>query len=76
MIRNMRKRRLLTLEQLAIKSGVSRVSITRYENGKREPKVGDALKIARALGCTVEELIEDDGGLAAAATGGATDGQE
>ena len=58
MIRNMRKRRLFTLEQLAARSGVSRVSITRYENGPREPKVGDALKIARALDCTVEELFD------------------
>ena len=72
MIRNLRKRRFLTLEQLALKSGVSRVSITRYENGKREPKVSDAIKIARALNCTVEDLVRDEDGT----TGGATDGQE
>ncbi|MBR3239511.1 MAG: helix-turn-helix transcriptional regulator [Oscillospiraceae bacterium] len=59
MIRTMRKKRLLTLEQLAAKSGVSRVSITRYENGQRVPKLDDALKIARALDCTVEELVDE-----------------
>ena len=61
-IKTLRKRRLMTAEQLALKSGVARVSITRYENGKREPRVGEALKIARALGCTVEQLMDDEEG--------------
>lgn len=61
-IKALRKRRLMTAEQLALKSGVARVSITRYENGKREPRVGEALKIARALGCTVEQLMDDEKG--------------
>lgn len=59
-IKTMRKRRLMTADQLAIKSGVSRVSITRYENGQREPKVREAIRIARALGCTVEQLVEGE----------------
>lgn len=62
LIKTMRKRRLMTADQLAIKSGVSRVSITRYENGKREPKVREAIRIARALGCTVEQLVADEEG--------------
>ena len=60
MIRNIRKQRRLTLEMLAKMSGVSRVSINRYELNKREPKLSDAMKIARALGVTVEELMGDD----------------
>lgn len=59
-IRKMRRRRFMTLEELAEKSGVSRVNINRYELGTVEPKVLNAYKIARALGCTVEELIEDE----------------
>lgn len=62
LIKTMRKRRLMTADQLAIKSGVSRVSITRYENGQREPKVREAVRIAKALGCTVEQLVADEEG--------------
>lgn len=90
-IRKLRKRRFMTLEQLAAKSGVGRVNINRYELGTVEPGLHNAIKIARALGCTAEDLIKDeidgaepalqqeaqqDCGLEAAATGGATDGQE
>lgn len=61
-IRAIRKRRLMTLEQLAAKSGVDRVSINRYELGSHEPSVSKAIKIARALGCTVEQLMDDEEG--------------
>lgn len=60
LIRNLRRRRLMTLEELAEKSGVSRVNINRYELGTVEPKVFNAYKIARALDCTVEDLIMDE----------------
>ena len=58
-IKRMRKRRLMTTSELSLKSGVSRVSICRYETGKREPKLSDALRIAKALDCSVEELMEE-----------------
>lgn len=60
MIRPIRKRRALTQEALAMLSGVPRVNITRYENGTTVPKVTDAIKIARALGVTVEELMRPE----------------
>lgn len=60
LIRSYRKKKLLTLEELAQKSGVSRVNINRYELGTVEPKVINAYKIARALGCTVEDLLSDE----------------
>lgn len=61
-IRKLRKRRFMTLEQLAAKSGVGRVNINRYELGTVEPGVHNAIKIARALGCTVEQLVADEEG--------------
>ena len=48
------------MEELAAKSGVSRVSINRYELGQRIPDVTIARKIAEALSCTIEELLEND----------------
>ena len=58
-IRKIRKQRHMTLEELAEKSGVSRVNINRYELGSHEPKVSAAIKIAKALDCSVEELMEE-----------------
>ena len=55
-IRLYRLKKRWTLEELARNSGVSRVSLTRYELGERVPNVTTALKIGKALGCTVEEL--------------------
>lgn len=43
---------------LAQSSAVSRISIARYESGRREPTLAIAVKLADALGCTIDELIE------------------
>lgn len=57
-IREIRKKRNLTIEELSEKSGISRVSINRYELGLRMPDLDVALSIANALKCTVDDLIE------------------
>lgn len=59
MIREQRLARGMTLEALAKASGVSRVSINRYELGQRVPNVEIAQKIANALDCTVDELLRN-----------------
>lgn len=43
--------------QLAEVTGLTRHRLSRIENGRVTPTVYDALKIARALGCTVDELF-------------------
>lgn len=58
MIRERRIAKRLTLEQLASLSGVSRISLNRYELGQRVPNVVIAQKIANALGCTIDELLD------------------
>jgi len=59
MLKEMRIKRKMTLEQLSKASGVSRVSINRYELGERSPNVYIAKKLADALKCTIEDLIDD-----------------
>ena len=59
-IRTLRKRRLMTLEELARRSGVGRVVINRYELGTHKPDIYSAIKIARALDVTVEDLVSDE----------------
>ena len=48
----------LTQEELARQTGVSRQSINAIESNKYTPSTILALKIARVLGKTVEELFE------------------
>lgn len=48
----------MSQEALAQASGVSRVAIARYETGERVPSITIAARIAKALGCKVDDLIE------------------
>lgn len=51
----------LTQESVAQRSGLSRPYINQLESGRsRVPSVYTGLKLAHALGCTVEELFEDE----------------
>lgn len=56
----LRNRRLnvgLTQAEVARAVNIAEQAYQRYEYGKREPAVTTAIKIAKALGCTVEELF-------------------
>lgn len=57
-IKDIRKRLNMTQKQLSVRTGISQENLSRYESGKRSPKIGTAFKIAKALGCTVDELIK------------------
>lgn len=56
-IRRLRKCAGLSVKALSSITGVSAMSIYRYEQGKRKPDVEVAAKIASALGCSIESLI-------------------
>ncbi len=49
----------ISISELAEQSKVSRSSIGRFINGKTEPKPVTVGKIAKALNCKVEDIIED-----------------
>lgn len=55
-----RKAQGLTQQELALAVGVAYVSIGRYERGERVPDIETAAKIAAALSCTVDDLIEKE----------------
>lgn len=58
-----RKKLNLTQPQLAEKAGITSYTIIqRYENGQRIPTVYNAVRIAKALNATVEEVfpLEDE----------------
>lgn len=56
-LRELREEQGLTQAQLADRIGVSRKTVNTVENGVFVPSTVVALKLARALGCPVEELF-------------------
>lgn len=52
-----RAKREMSQEELADKVGCSKQNILNIENGKTEPKVGLAVRIAKFFGVNVEELF-------------------
>lgn len=59
-MKNLEKVRLekgLTQEELAFRSGCSRITIWSVENGKSQPRVDIAKRIADALGVTLDQLM-------------------
>lgn len=57
-IREVRKARKFTQAELAKCTGISAVCISRYERGKRKLDVEDAKRIADALGCKLDDLVD------------------
>jgi transcriptional regulator with XRE-family HTH domain len=58
-IQKLRKEKGLTQAELAKKSGLSEISIRKYENNDRKPKLETIRKIAIALDVYMNELIEN-----------------
>ena len=63
-LRELRRRRVLTLEELAEKAGVGRNTIWRLEHGVMGAQPRTIRKLAKALNVEAEELVktEDDNG--------------
>lgn len=58
-LRAMRIQHGLSQEALAEAIGSTQECISRYENGERKPSIDIAARIARALGCKVDDLLTD-----------------
>jgi transcriptional regulator with XRE-family HTH domain len=59
-VRNLKEARLkkgLTQKELAELIGKSKVSITHYENGQRDPSISDLKKLCKALDTSSDYLI-------------------
>lgn len=65
-IRAARERAGLTQADLAARAGVTRQLLGAVESGRHAPAVGAALRLAGALGASVEELFAPDPGAVAA----------
>ena len=57
MLKTLREQKNLTQEQLAEMCGVRRTTISMIEVGTNKPSIDLALKLAKTLDCTVEQLV-------------------
>lgn len=58
-IRAQRKKKRWSQERLAEKADLSTVFISRVERGKESPSLDSLVKIARALGARVRDLVRE-----------------
>ena len=58
-IKHRRLMALMTQRELAQAANISTLSVIRYESGERTPTLDIASKIAKALNCTVDELLKE-----------------
>jgi transcriptional regulator with XRE-family HTH domain len=61
MLRELRRRRVLTMEELADKAGVGRNTIWRLEHGVMGAQPRTIRKLAKALGVEPEDLVKSEG---------------
>jgi transcriptional regulator with XRE-family HTH domain len=57
-LRNIRTSKGLTLKEVADISGVSKSQISDFETGTHDITVNKLCKISKALGCTLNDLID------------------
>jgi transcriptional regulator with XRE-family HTH domain len=60
-LRELRRRRVLTLEELAQKAGVGRNTVWRLEHGMMGAQPRTIRKLAKALDVEHEELVKTEG---------------
>ena len=57
-LKEVRKRKFLTQQELADRLGVTKATISRMESGVNEPRPSTVRKLAEALGVEPEELVD------------------
>lgn len=62
-MRRLRGTRGYSQEAFALRADIHRTEVTKLESGKRDPKLGTVVKVARGLEVTLTELLEGVGGL-------------
>ena len=60
-VREIRESAGMSIRQLATKTGVDRTKISRWERGTGIRMIREAIVVATALGCSVEQLFGENG---------------
>jgi transcriptional regulator with XRE-family HTH domain len=56
-LKNLRKSKKLSQQQIAGGTGIARSMISDYENGKKEPTLSAVVKLAEFFGLTLDEMV-------------------
>jgi len=56
-IKELRNKKGLTQEQLASVLGIARVTVTCWESGQNRPRIDMIPALAKALGCSADDLL-------------------
>ena len=56
-IKQYRKKKRLTMRQVAEELGITESCYCLYENGKRKPSFDVLVKLAKIYGCTVNDFV-------------------
>lgn len=59
-LKKLRTEQGLTLEAVGVAMGVTRQCVQMWEAGRRWPSSADLPKLARVLGCTIDDLFAGD----------------
>ncbi|BBY64206.1 helix-turn-helix domain-containing protein [Mycolicibacterium helvum] len=60
LVRAVRQRQGLTLDELALATGLTKSYLSKVERGQSTPSIAAAMKVARALDVDVAQLFSDD----------------
>ena len=52
--------RQMTRKELAASAGISQMTISRYLNGQQSARIDIILRLAKALNCSVDDLVAVD----------------
>ena len=58
-LKNLRKSKKLSQEELAEKVGVSRQSVSKWETGEAYPEMNNILMLCKIFHCNINELVND-----------------
>ena len=58
-LRNLRKLKKISQEELAEKVGVSRQSVSKWENSESYPEMNNILELCKIFNCNINELVND-----------------
>ncbi|MEA4815962.1 MAG: helix-turn-helix transcriptional regulator [Lachnospiraceae bacterium] len=59
-IKEIRTAKKLKQSDIAEEAGISRIAIGNYERGERQPTIEIAVRIAKALGVSISDLVSDN----------------
>ena len=61
-LKELREKKALTQRDIGIAIGVEQHTVSQWETGDRTPRADKLPELARILGCTIDELFEDQAG--------------